>query len=87
LAPDWPAAVRIYAAEALEEIGDQRATEPLIACLGDRSRTMRLTVIKALVSLRDPRGRVALEKAGRDASWLRRRPYLDGARKLNSHLA
>ena len=83
---DENATVRIYATQALGEIGDQRATEPLIARLGDRSRTVRLTVIGALVSLRDPRGLAALEKAGRDASWLRRRPYVDGARKLNGLL-
>jgi HEAT repeat protein len=84
---DENATVRVYAAEALGEIGDQRSTEPLIACLGDRSRTMRLTVIRALVSLRDPRGLPALEKAGRDASLLRRRPYVDGARELSALLS
>ena len=78
--------VRAYAAMALGEIGDQRATKSLTRLLHDRSRTVRLSVIHALVELRDPRAVGALESAADRTSPLHRAPYTRGLRKLREAL-
>jgi len=53
---DWKARdLRRAAAEALGEIGDARAVEPLIAALKDKDREMRETAAKALGEIGDAR--------------------------------
>jgi HEAT repeat protein len=61
-------AVRIKASEALGELGDARAVEPLIKALGDRNNeTVRRTAAAALGKLGDGRAVVPLIKALGDA--------------------
>jgi HEAT repeat protein len=51
---------RSAAAEALGQLGDPRAVEPLLAALKDESLTLRISVLAALGTLHDKRGMDAI---------------------------
>lgn len=57
---------RSPAAEALGELGDKRAVEPLLAALQTEDWNIRVSVCEALGKLRDPRAVPALIAALRD---------------------
>ena len=65
--------VRQAAAEALGEIKDPRAVEPLIAALGDESSGVRLAAAKSLGEIKDPRAVEPLSAALKDENKYVRR--------------
>jgi len=68
LAPENDYDVREAAADALGEIGDPRAVEPLIAALGDPDGDVREAAAEALGTIGDPRAVGPLTAALKDPS-------------------
>jgi HEAT repeat protein len=76
--------IRLAAVDALGEIGDKRAYEPLVGLLGDPDHDVRFACVVALGSIGDERARGPLNDACKDRNGFVRAIAQEMLEKLNA---